>query len=101
MTFEPGRDPQNPLDVHPKERRYEASRSGMPGVAVILGLMALAIIGALFFYNMTDRATVATDTRPTATAPTTTGAGTGNPATPRETTGAPMQRPTAPLPAPK
>jgi len=98
MTYESGRDPKNPLGVHPKERPYEAARASTVGWPVILGLLALAVIGAMFFYNMTDRSAVATDTRPAATSPTTTGSGMNNPA--RETTGAPMQRP-APAPAPK
>ena len=102
MTYEPGRDPNNPLDVHPKERPYEAAaaRTSTTSWPLILGLLALAVIGAMFFYNMSDRSTVATDTRPAATSTATTGSGT-NKSAPRETTGAPMQRPTTPAPAPK
>ncbi len=99
MTYEPGRDPKDPLDVHPQRRTYDAARASAAGWPMILGLLALAIIGALFFYNMGDRTTVATDNRPAATSPSTTGSGMNNPA--RETTGAPMQRPTTPAPAPK
>jgi hypothetical protein len=99
MTYEPGRDPASPLDVHPRRRTYDAARAGAAGWPMILGLLALAILGALFFFNMGDRSTVATDNRPTAS-PATTGSGINNPA-PRETPGAPMQRPTTPAPAPK
>ena len=99
MTYEPNRESKNPLDVHPKERPYEAARAGTASWPLIFGLLALAVIGAMFFYNMTDRATVATDTRPAATSPNTTGSGMNNPT--RETTGTPMQRPTTPAPAAK
>lgn len=96
MTYDPGRDPTNPLDVNPRSRRT-LPNSGS-GMGMLLGILALLVIGGFIFYAMSDNATVATnDSRPAATAPSTTGSA------PRETTGSPMptQRPAIPAPAPK
>jgi hypothetical protein len=64
----------------------------------MLGLAAVLIIGGLLFMTMGSNDNVMTRIdRPTAT----TGAGTTNPAAPRGSMGAPVQRPDAPAPAPK
>ena len=97
MTYDPGRDPTNPLDVNPNQRRYQGFRDSGSGMATLLGILAILILGGFFFYSMSGDRTVATnDSRPAATAPSTTGA-----AAPRETTGAtmPAQRPATPAPA--
>ena len=75
MTYDPGRDPTDPLDVNPNQRRYQGFRDNGSGMFMLLGILAILILGGLFFYSMGGDRTVATnDTRPAATAPSTTSA---------------------------
>ena len=86
-----------PYGKRKKLNHPESERDGSFGMPMLLGLLALLLIGGFMFYSMSDNATVASnDSRPAVTAPSTTGA-----AAPRETTGAPMptQRPATPAPA--
>lgn len=73
MTYDPGRDPQNPLDVNPQPRVYREGRTST-NTAWLLGAIALLVVGALTWYGMRDGTNVATSDRPAVTAPNTTGA---------------------------
>jgi len=82
MTYEPGRDPQNPLDVDPKTRQYRTEQpvGGVParsrgGISWMVGVIALLAAAGIIWYGMSDRTDMATNERPAATAPATTGAG--------------------------
>ena len=95
MTYDPNRDAKAPLDVNPNHSRYQGLRDNGSGGGLLLGILALLIVGGYIYYVMSDDTTVATkDTRPAATAPSTTGSAQ------RETTGTPMptQRPATPAP---
>jgi hypothetical protein len=95
MTYDPDRDTRAPGDVNPNTRPYKRPRTG-GGYGVLLGLLALLIIGGFLFYNMGRSATVATDARPDVRAPVTTGAGPGI----VRDTGTGMNPPAAQQPAP-
>jgi hypothetical protein len=90
MTYDP--------DLHPN--RADRARSYNAGFGWLLGLVALLLIGGFLMFSMSGSDDVATNERPAATAPATTGSGTVAPASKRETTGQPMpaQRTTPPAP---
>lgn len=77
MTYDPNRDTRIPGDMNPRARRYDRMRSNS-GLGLLLGLIALLLIGGFLFYNMGDRDNVASNSRPAATA--TTGSGAPAPA---------------------
>ena len=87
MTYDPDRDAKAPLEVNPNHHTgYAKPTSGM---GMLLGLIALLVVGGFIFYAMNGDRTVATnDSRPASTAPSTTGSGTTTPA-PRPATPTP------------
>ena len=113
MTYEPGRDPQNPLDVDPKTRQYrtETPVGGVPAQPRsgmwMVGVLALLAAAGIIWYGMSDRSNVANNEMPAATGPATT-TGTGNspstiiPAEPGDAaTNPPAANPPATPPAPR
>ena len=51
MTYDPERDARAPADVNPNTRPHERLRSGN-GMPIMLGLLALLLIGGFLFYSM-------------------------------------------------
>ena len=82
MTYEPGRDPQNPLDVHPKSRefRHETPPKAGMSTGMWVGIAAALAIVMFVMFNMAGNDNVATDTRPVTNPTSTTGSGTSTPA---------------------
>lgn len=76
MTYDPDRDARAPNDVNPNTRSYERPRGGS-GLAVMLGLIAVLIVGGFVFYSLSRQASLATDGKPDAQPLVTTGAGPG------------------------
>src|SRR5690349_5038061 len=74
MTYDPDRDARAPGEMNPNVRPHERE-ANRTGLYVMLGLAALVLVGAFIFMNRP--ATVATDARPDARPPITTGAGPG------------------------
>ena len=92
MTYDPMRDTRAPADVNPNMRPHNHEHTGTG--AGLLGLLALLLVGGFLYYAMSGERTVATnDSRPAATAPSTTGAGAGAPLdiTPRTEPAAPAR----------
>ena len=82
MTYDPDRDTRAPSDVNPNRRPYERNAGGR-SMGLVLGLIALLLVGGFLFYGMRDANNVASDNRPTATQPDTTGStGTTTPTNP-------------------
>jgi hypothetical protein len=81
MTYDPGRDPQNPLDVHPKQREFRDETPPKAGMSTGLwvGIAAALAIAIFVMFNMAGNDQVATDNRPVTNPPATTGAGTTAP----------------------
>ena len=110
MTYDPDRDARAPGDMSPTTRPYD--RPPYPpkrgnGLGILLGLMAALLVGSFIVYSMSGPASVATDGRPDAIAPATTGAGPGgvrdtgtdmNPPASQQRAPAPQ---TPPAPAPR
>ncbi len=106
MTYDPGRDPQNPLDVNPKPREFRdetPTKAGM-GAGLWIGILAVLAVATFLMLNMgrSDNV-VATDERPVTNAPATTGSGSVEPApiVRDRATGANPPAANAPAPAPR
>src|SRR5688572_28603562 len=105
MTYDPGRDPQNPLDVNPKPREHldPTPKAGM-STGLWVGILAVLGIATFLMFNMGREDNVATD-RPVTNPPVTTGSGTITPAPATRDMGTGTNPPAAntptPVPAPK
>ncbi|ARP98628.1 hypothetical protein [Pseudorhodoplanes sinuspersici] len=76
MTYDPDRDARAPDDVNPNRRPYER-RAGGRSMGLVLGLIALLLVGGFLFYSMRDANDIASDNRPTASQSDTTGTASG------------------------
>ena len=82
MTYDPGRDPTNPLDVHPKPREHRdvtPPKSGM-STGLWVGIAAALAIAIFVMFNMAGNDNVATNNRPVTNPSATTGSGATAPA---------------------
>ena len=85
MTYDPNRDTRAPGETNPN-RRPDARNSGGMGMGMVLGLLALVILGGLLFYNMRGDNNVASTNQPAGTQQSTTGSGSTGTTTPSATT---------------
>lgn len=103
MTYDPGRDSQNPLDVNPKSREYRdvtPPKAGM-SAGLWIGIVAALAVATFLMFNLGRSDNVAaTDDRPVPNAPATTGSGTGEPAPALRDRATGANPPAANVPAP-
>ena len=103
MTYDPGRDPQNPLDVNPKPREFRdptpRAGSGM-SAGLWVGILAVLAAATFFMFSTGRDDNVATFERPGTNSPATTGSGEAAPA-PANRNLDTANPPTTTAPAPK
>ena len=97
MTHGPNRDPGDRREINVIERPIRRANDSL-NIGVTVAVLAILVLGGLFWYGTNNTTTVGTNDRPIAQGPATTGVGTGAAEPRNRGNGAP---PAAKKPAPR